>query len=84
MVNAGTVPGSLSGGAVVVVVAGFVEVVVESRVDPVAWLAVVVGLTAIAGWGAGSSSRVTRYTAKPRMKPAATIMITWPALSFNA
>jgi hypothetical protein len=60
MVDAGTVPGSLGGGAVVVVVAGMVEVVVESRVEPVTGTGVVVGTTAAAGWGAGSSSRVTR------------------------
>jgi hypothetical protein len=83
MVDAGTVPGSLGGGAVVVVVAGFVAVVVESKVEPVVGTRVVVGVPATAGGGAGSSSRVTRYTARPRMNPAATIMITWPALSFN-
>ena len=31
----------------------------------------------------GSSPRVTKYTARPRTNPAATIMITRPALSFT-
>jgi hypothetical protein len=84
MVDAGTVPGSRCGGVVVVVVTGMVEVVVERRVEPVAGTRVVVGVTATAGWRAGSSPRVTRYTARPRMNPAATIMITRPALSFTS
>jgi hypothetical protein len=84
MVEAGTVFGSRSTGVVVVVVAGKVDVVADGSVEPDDGTWVVVGETAAAGCGGGSSSRVTRYTARPRMNPAATTMITWPALSFTA
>jgi hypothetical protein len=83
-VEAGTVPGSRGGGAVVVVVFGAADVVVESRLEAVDGTSMVVGEKATADWGAGSPSRVTRYTAIPRMNPAATTMITWPALSFTS
>jgi hypothetical protein len=84
-VKAGTVPGSRSVGAVVVVVAtGGDVVLVDGNVEPVGPVVVDGAALAASGDGeAGASSRVTRYTPRPRMNPAATIMITRPARSFT-
>jgi hypothetical protein len=85
MVQAGTVPGSLSGSGSVVVTG--VVLVVESdgvdEVDRLVMTVVVVAATASPD-GSGLPPRVIRNTAKPSTNPAATIVITWPARSFTS
>jgi hypothetical protein len=76
-VNPGTVPGSRCGGLVVVVACRVEDVAAGLDVETVGAIVVEDAAARSAGFPlAVSPSRVTRYTANPRTKPAATIMIT--------
>jgi hypothetical protein len=84
-VKPGTVPGSRVWGGSVVVVVEVGDVVVEPGSGPVSEGTEMVVLETLAAStaGGGASGRVTRNTARPSTNPAATIRITWPALSFT-